>query len=81
MAFHIRDKETDAVVRELARMRGVGLTDAVREAAQAELRREKRKAPLYERLKPIIDEIAALPKSDLKTDRTFFDNLWDSGED
>lgn len=30
MAFHIRDEETDTLVRELARRKGVGLTEAVK---------------------------------------------------
>ena len=30
MAFHVRDGETDALVRELARREGVGLTEAVK---------------------------------------------------
>ena len=34
MAFHIRDPRTDAVVRKLAEQRGIGLTEAVREAAE-----------------------------------------------
>ena len=80
MAFHVRDKATDTLVRELARVKGVGLTEAVKAAAEAELKRERDKLPLYERIKPIIDEIAALPKSGLKADKAFFDSLNDEDD-
>ena len=74
VAFHVRDRETDGLVRELARVKGVGLTEAVKLAAEAELKRE---LPLYERIRPIIDEIASWPKTGLKADKAFFDSLND----
>jgi antitoxin VapB len=49
MALHIRDPETDAVVRRLAKKKGVGITEAVREAARNELEREQQKLSLWER--------------------------------
>ena len=76
MALHIRDERTDALVRELASRKGVGLTEAVREAVRNELAREKRKSPLIERLKPLFDEIDALPKTGLPADKAFYDSLW-----
>ena len=75
MAFHVRDKETDTLVRELARVRGVGLTEAVRAAAEAELKREK--TPLRERIRPIQDEIASWGRTGLAADKAFFDSLND----
>ena len=77
MAFHVRDPETDTLVREVARLRGEGLTETIKSVFDAELQRQKAKIPLYERLRPIIDEIAALPKSGLKADKAFFDSLSD----
>ena len=41
MVVHVRDPETDAMVRELARKRGVGITGAVKLAVIAQLKREK----------------------------------------
>jgi antitoxin VapB len=43
MAFHVRDPTTDALVRKLARRRGVGITEAIRQAAENELEREDSK--------------------------------------
>jgi antitoxin VapB len=50
MAFLVRDRETDTLVRELARKRGVGLTEAVRLAVQHELERDEAAILLRERI-------------------------------
>nr|WP_295111809.1 type II toxin-antitoxin system VapB family antitoxin [uncultured Caulobacter sp.] len=39
MAFSIKDPETDRIVRDLAERTGLGLTEAVRMAAENELKR------------------------------------------
>ena len=38
MAFHVRDAETDALVRQLAARERVGLTEAVKRAVSEKLR-------------------------------------------
>jgi antitoxin VapB len=81
MAFHIRDSETDRLARELARLQGNGITDAVKSALQAKLAAERNKLPLMERIKDITDEIAAAPKTGLKADKAFFDEMWGQGDD
>ena len=55
MAFHIRDPETDRLARELARLQGGGITDAVKSALAAKLSEERRKVPLMERIKDITE--------------------------
>lgn len=75
MAFHIRDKRTDTLVRELARRKRVGLTQAVQMAVDAELKRLGDERPLRERLGDIADEIAAYPDTGAKADKAFFDEL------
>ncbi len=77
MAFHIRDPKTDAVVRKLAKRKGVGITEAVREAAERELEREEKKLSLWERTADIRAEITSWPKTGLKADKAFFDSLSD----
>jgi hypothetical protein len=73
MPFHIRDVETDRLVRELARRENVGITEAVKTAVRARL---KTKRPsLHERLSAIADEIARAPKTGKKADKKFFDEL------
>ncbi len=79
MAFHVRDRETDELVRELARKRQVGLTEAVKLAVGAELRRDIEATPMLERIRAIRAEVARYPKTGLKADKAFFDEL--SGDD
>lgn len=80
MAFHIRDEETDTLVRELARLKGVGLTEAVKQAVGAELKREARDERLA-KVREIQARIAARGWSGLKADKAFFDDLSGQGED
>ena len=79
MAFHIRDPETDRLARELARLQGEGITQAVRSALEEKLARDRRKVPLMERIKDITDEIASYSDTGLKADKAFYD--WLSGEE
>lgn len=76
MAFHVRDIETDRLVRELAHRRGVSLTEAIRHAVQEDLRRERNAVPLWERLKPIVAPIADYEDTGVVIDKAFFDELW-----
>lgn len=85
MAFHIRDPETDRIVRDLAAKTGATLTGAVREAAAEKLARIERtqdradKRPLREQIRDIQERVAARGKTGLKADKAFFD--WLSGEE
>lgn len=81
MAFHVRDPETDRVVRELAARKGTTLTEAVREACRAQIktmtRPERPHAGLRERLKPLLDEMAKYEPTGLEADKAFYDSLND----
>ena len=79
MAFHVRDSETDALVRELARKRQLGLTDAIKLAVGAELRREAQDTPMLDRIRAIRSEVGRRERTGLKADKAFFDDL--SGDD
>ena len=79
MAFHVRDPKTDAVVRELAKKRGIGITEAVREAADEALKRDEGKLSLWDRTADIRARIASYPDTGLKADKAFYD--WLSGEE
>ena len=88
MAFHVRDPKTDALVRELARQRGIGITEAIREAVQEALQasavpstRAERAARLRERLRPLLERMDAMPKSDVVLDKRFYDELWGQEDD
>jgi antitoxin VapB len=74
--FHIRDPETDTLVRELARKRGCGLTDAVKLAVENELKRDESQEILA-RIAAVQEEVAKWPDSGLEADKAFFDWLSD----
>ena len=75
MAFHVRDRETDLLVRQLARKHGVGLTEAVRIAVQEKLQSEARAVPLAERIAGPRAEVLKRPATGLEADKAFFDEL------
>ncbi len=83
MPFHIRDPETDQVVRELARKTGLTMTDAVRIAASEKLARVeqdeavKDKRAFRERIKDIQDRTASRGSTGLKADKAFYDSLYE----
>ena len=81
MAFHIRDPQTDAVVRKLAQRKGVGITEAIRIAAQNELEREESTPSLWERTADLRAEVASWPDTGKKADKAFFDEMWGQGDD
>jgi antitoxin VapB len=65
MALSIKDPETDALVRKLARARGTSYTGAIRLAVENELAREARPKRSFDEvmaeIQQIQDETAALP--------------------
>lgn len=71
MALSIKDPETDALVRELARVRGTSYTRAIRLAVENELAREPKPKRSFEEVwaevKKIQEEAAALPLLDDRT--------------
>ncbi|HEV2363449.1 MAG TPA: type II toxin-antitoxin system VapB family antitoxin [Caulobacteraceae bacterium] len=75
MPVHIRDRQTDLLVRRLARKRGCGLTEAVRTAVANELERDEPMPSMIERIAEIQREIARAKPTGLKADKAFFDEL------
>ena len=75
MAYKIKDPKTDELIRELARLKGKPILDSIREACENELRRERRKSPLWDRLRPLVSRVAVAPKTRKKADKTIFDEL------
>lgn len=78
MPLNIRDAEVDRLAAQVAALKKTTKTQAVKDALKAELARAQAKLPLWERIKPLREKIAALPDSGLLIDKAFFDEL--SGE-
>ncbi|WP_454717799.1 type II toxin-antitoxin system VapB family antitoxin [Caulobacter segnis] len=78
MPFHVRDPETDALVRELADKTKLGITEAVKLAAtEALATRERARAEKLARIDAILAEFDARPRTGLKADKAFFDEMYD----
>jgi antitoxin VapB len=82
MAFHIKDADTDRLVRELAARSGMSMTEAVRRAAANELARvdaedaQRDKGKTFEQLvREIQDDLARFPRTGLKADKAYYDEL------
>jgi antitoxin VapB len=81
MAFHVRDPATDSKVRELARKRGVGLTEAIKQAVEAELERVAHPSSFMEEVRRIQANLASHGRTGLVADKAFFDDLSGQGDD
>ncbi|MCW2319013.1 antitoxin VapB [Rhodoblastus acidophilus] len=75
MPLNIRNEEVNQLAEKLAAQKRVNKTEAVRIALENELRRASEALPLWERLKPLRDRVAAYPDSGLVADKAFFDEL------
>ncbi len=62
-------------MRELAARKGVSLTDAVKQAVQNELLQMDQNVPFLERIRDLQQRVAAYPKTGLKADKAFYDEL------
>ena len=77
MAFHVSDPATDAAVRRLAALRGKGITDTIREAVEAELRRTVTRDGLAAGVRALQEDVARLPDADRRPVGSIRDDLND----
>lgn len=63
MGISIRDPEVAELARELARLRKTNMTEAIAHALRTELKRERDKRPLAERLEELADETLAMGRA------------------
>ncbi len=77
MGISIRDPKVGELARELASLRKTNMTEAIAHALRCELKRERDKRPLRERLKQLADETVAMagpnPREVTKEE---IDDLW-----
>ena len=70
MALNIKNAETEKLVRELARRRGQGITQALTDVLRREVERERRKPRrtdkdnFHRRIQEIVDEVRKAPVLD-----------------
>ena len=79
MAFHIKNRETDALARQVAALKKTGLTEAVHAAISHELERERAKPSLVELSRAFVRDLRAKgdPKKGLPADQAFIDSLYE----
>ena len=77
MAFHVRNKETERLTRELARRTNLGLTDAVRLAVTNELARHEQSTALWDRIADLRQSVAARIKHPEPVAKAFRDSLYE----
>ena len=78
MALSIRDPRAAKLAKRLASQRGTTMTAAIIQALEAELAREKSKAPLHERLLAIAKEFdeATGPAKRPPMTKKEIDDMW-----
>jgi antitoxin VapB len=77
VAFHVRNKETEVLTRELARRTNLGLTEAVRLAVKNELARHEARFSLWERTASLREDIRRRIKDPAPVGKTFRDSLYE----
>jgi antitoxin VapB len=75
VAFHVRDPRADALVRQLAKKHGIGLTEAIKLAIAEQLRREEAAVPLADRIALLRAQVLRRPPTGLEGDKAFYDDL------
>jgi len=77
MGISIRDPEVGELARELAKLRKTNMTEAIGHALRSELKRERDKRPLEERLEDLANETVAMarPGGHVMT-KDEIDELW-----
>lgn len=80
MAIHVQDEETDRLVREFARRRGIGITAAIKLAVKEAERGEKQGGEaLLRKIEPILHQVRAARKGrefSAEEDKAFMDEMW-----
>jgi antitoxin VapB len=78
MAIHVQDEETDWLVRDFARRRGVGITAAIKLAIQEATERERIGLELAkQRMEPLWREVRAMKADEPHDHRKFVDAMWE----
>jgi antitoxin VapB len=75
MPLNIRSETVNALAGQVAKRRHVTKTEAVKIALENELRRLDEKIPLRERLRPLQERVRSWPRTGLKADKAFYDDL------
>jgi len=77
VGISVRDPEVGDLARELARLRKTNMTEAIAHALRNELKREREKRPLAERLEELARETMAMAgPNGREVTKEEIDDLW-----
>lgn len=78
MVLHVKDDKTDWLVREFARRRGLGITEAIRTAIEEATEREVDDlGSLKRRLEPLVAEVRSRKHGGFKEAQAAVEEMWD----
>jgi antitoxin VapB len=82
MAIHVQDEETDWLVRDFARRRGLGITAAIKTAVLEAIEKEEgMEDALARKLEPILRQVRAHRRDGFEgSDKAFMDEMWGEPE-
>ena len=76
MGISIKNEKVEALARRLAQKHGTGITEIIEVALEEKAKRDEEvELPLWERIKPLQERIAKLPKTGVRADRAFFNKM------
>lgn len=77
MVLHVKDEETDWMVRDFAKRRGVGITMAIKIAINEASEVEKGQLETLEQeLEPLLEKIRSRRNREGVDQKAFMDDLW-----
>ena len=80
MAIHVQDKEADRMLRDFAKRRGVGITEAIKLAVRGAEKSEKKSVEdMRRRIEPILAQVRAARKGGRfseEEEKAFMDDMW-----
>ena len=77
MGIYVKDPATDKAVRKLAKLRGVSITEVIRNLAKKALDEEKLSDVDDAAVDALIAKMASWPRTGLKADKEFYDSLYE----
>jgi antitoxin VapB len=77
MTIYVKNPATDEAVRRLAKLKRKTLTDTIHEAVEREydILKNKPEKRISEKLRELAEEFNKYPRTGLKADKAFFDEL------
>lgn len=78
MVIHVKDEKTDWLVRDFAKRRGLGITEAIRQAVQEASEHERESSDVaWQKVQPLLKEIRSLKVANYQDVDSFLNEMSD----